>query len=366
MTYPNEVYWLALSQWSGIGPVYGMKVLKELGHPKLLFEMPAKELQDKFEDIPAKIWNEDRSALLKWAEKQFEKANKYGVKIISLDSDEYPLRFRHFEQMPMALFYKGEALLNSRRIVGIIGTRAPTEQGKLLCEKFIADLKAYDPLIVSGLAYGIDITAHRAALSNGLDTIGIMGTGMQEIYPFQHRATAAEMTEQGGILSQFPFGEGPDREHFPMRNKLIAAMSDALVVVESKRKGGSMITAQFANDYNKDVFAFPGRPGELKSEGCNLLIKSHRASLIESTDDIAYVMRWEKTDQPREVQRKLFIDLSADEEKVLDQIRKQKEISIDQLSQALDRNVRELANVLLQLEFKSLIKSLPGNRYIST
>lgn len=365
MAYPDEVYWLALSQWKGIGPVYGQQLIRELDSLKQLFETGVDELKEKFSQFPANVWSVDREELMKWAEKQYKHAQKHKVQVIPVTSDKYPIRFRHFENMPLVLFYKGTAPLNTRRVVGIIGTRNPTDQGKVLCEQLVADLKSYDPLIVSGLAYGADVTAHRAALKNGLNTIGVMGTGMQEIYPPPHRKTATKMVQQGGLLSQFPFGAGPEREHFPMRNRLLAALSDALVVIESKRRGGSMITAQFANNFNKDVFAFPGRAVDLKSQGCNLLIKSHRANLMEGVEDIAYIMRWEKADQPKEIQRKLFVEMTGEEEKLLDLVRKDKEAHIEQLTQNMQMDIRKLSSLLLELEFKGLIKSLPGNRYIA-
>lgn len=365
MAYTEEVYWLAFAAWKGIGPVYGLQLVQKLDSINELFEHNLSDLKNRFDDIPERIWDIDRQKLLDWAAKQYEHALKHKVQIIPVVSDEYPLRFRHFDNMPLILFYKGSSSLNGRRIIGVVGTRSPTDHGKLLCEQLIADLVPYDPVIVSGLAYGVDVCAHRAALKNGLDTIGIMGTGMQEIYPVSHRKTAAQMVKQGGLLSQFPFGKGPEREHFPMRNRLIAALSDALVVVESKKRGGSMITAQMANDFNKDVFAFPGRSGDLKSEGCNLLIKSHRANLMEGVEDIAYITRWQKADKSKDVQRKLFVELSKEEESLLDLIRNEKEASIDHLTGKMQKNVKELSSVLLELEFKGLIKSLPGNRYIA-
>jgi len=202
------------------------------------------------------------------------------------------------------LYYKGNANLNSEKIISVVGTRTPSAYGKLLTEKFISDLSQSGCLIVSGLAYGIDIAAHKNSLDNGLNTIGVLAHGLDRIYPTIHAQTAKQMVEQGGLLTEFLSETNPDKENFPKRNRIVAGMCDALVVVESKREGGSLITATIANSYNKDVFAYPGRAGDLLSEGCNGLIKTNKASLIENAADLLYLMNW--NDQLKKQQKSKF------------------------------------------------------------
>ncbi|HHS95367.1 MAG TPA: DNA-processing protein DprA, partial [Phaeodactylibacter sp.] len=211
--------------------------------------------------------------------------------------------------------------------------------------------------------YGIDITAHRKCLDLSIPTIGVLGNGLDKVYPFVHKRVAEQMLQNGGLLSEFPIGTPPDREHFPMRNRIVAGMCDALVVVETKEKGGSMITANLANDYNKDVFAFPGRIHDPASKGCNMLIKSHRASLLEGAQDLIYIMRWNQAEKASAVQRSLFLALSNEEQQIADLLQSQKDMAIDQLTVALSKTPSEMAAILLNLEFQGVIRSLPGKRY---
>jgi DNA processing protein len=275
---------------------------------------------------------------------------------------DYPSRLKHYPDAPLLLYFKGNASLNHLRTVGVIGTREPSFYGKALCEELVEALAPYQAQIISGLAFGVDITAHRAALQSGQETIGVLGNGLQQIYPFHHREIAMRMIDQGGLLTELPSFKGPDREHFPMRNRIVAALSDAVIVVETATKGGSMITARLANDYNKDVFAFPGRVGDPKSEGCNLLIKSHRAHLIEQVEDLVYTLRWEpQTPQ----QTELFVELDEAEKQVVQLVRAKPEISVDELAYEMAHPISQLAPLLLSLEFKGMVRALPGNRYVA-
>lgn len=252
------------------------------------------------------------------------------------------------------------------RTVGVVGTRKPTVHGTTICEDLVVGLQPYNICIISGLAYGVDITAHKKCLEVGVPTIGVMGAGLGYIYPAQHKDIAERMTSNGGLLTEYTHHQAPDREHFPARNRIIAALCDALIVIETAVKGGSMITADRATEYNKDIFAIPGRPKDNLSSGCNLLIKTNRAMLIESAEDIAKAMSWDKLSSNQPVQKQLFVELSPEEEQVVKLLSGKEAMSIDVLSYQAKMNASVLASAILTLELKGLIKGLPGKQYILT
>lgn len=290
--------------------------------------------------------------------------NQHEIEFLFFTDKNYPDRLKPYSDAPMALYFKGQADLNAERTVAIVGTRKPTAYGRQFCEQLVQDLQRYKVTIFSGLAYGIDVTAHQKCLSLQIPTVGVLGHGMDQIYPAAHKETAARMLEQGGILTQFGPGLGPDRMHFPMRNRVVAGLSDAVIVVETARKGGSMITAEMANGYNKDVFAVPGRVGDKFSKGANHLIKIHKAHLLESAEDIGYVMRWEEQETMRQRQTELFTDLSTSEKEVVELIGANENIHIDQLTFETGLSNSEMAGMILELEFKGVIKPLPGKRFV--
>ena len=298
------------------------------------------------------------------AERELQFIEKHAIQPLFFLDKDYPARLKHYSDSPVMLYYKGNADLNHGRVIAIVGTRKPTARGVANCEQLIEDLRPYQPLIISGLAYGVDITAHRKSLEMGIETIGVMGHGLNQIYPPSHRRTASQMTENGGLLTEYTHDVGVDPRHFPMRNRIIAGLCDALVVVETKNSGGSMISAKIANNYNKDVFAFPGRISDKSAEGCNKLIKSHKAALMESAADIAYVMRWEKSDSQRAIQKQLFVELSEREQKVVSLLRTSDSVSIDKIVYEQQLSTSEAAAVLLELELKGLVKPQPGNRFV--
>lgn len=226
------------------------------------------------------------------AEKELKKAEREDVEIILYIDKKYPLRLKTIEDAPALLYYKGNQNLNVPKTVGIVGTRQATEYGKEMVERICQELAPHKALIISGLAYGIDIHAHKAALKNNLATIGVMGSGIDIIYPAAHKETAKKMLTNGALLTENRFGTKPDAHNFPARNRIIAGLCDALIVVEAAEKGGALITADIANSYNKDVFALPGNLGQSFSEGCNKLIKTNRANLFTSVKDLEYIMNW--------------------------------------------------------------------------
>jgi len=305
-----------------------------------------------------------RHNVLELAEKEIEFMEKHDIQCLFYTNEKYPQRLKHYNDSPALLYYKGNADLNHHRIVSIIGTRKPSVYGKTLCEDIVENLVNYDVLVVSGLAYGIDVTAHRKSVEKKIPTVGVLGHGMSRIYPPEHRLIAEDMTEHGGILTEYTFEQGPDREHFPMRNRIVAGMCDALIVVETKLKGGSMISAELANGYNKDVFAIPGRAKDKKFGGCNYLIKNHKALMVESAEDIVGIMRWEQLDETKNIQKQLFVELSEREQKVVDILKNENEMAIDKLSYSTQMLPSEISSLLLELEFKGLVKTLPGKRYV--
>lgn len=359
-------YQVALTQLRGIGPVTAKYLVSYCGGVRAVFEASKKELL-AIPNVGASMAAgvlESKAEAMERAEREVAFLAKKEIKTLwYLDSD-YPRRLKRYDDCPPLLYYRGQVELNHPRTVAIVGTRKPTDYGLIHCEKLVEGLLPYGVQIVSGLAYGVDSCAHQAAVQHGIETIGIVGHGLDMIYPAQNRKLAAKMEERGAVMSQFLSETKPDRENFPMRNRVIAAMADVVVVIESKKKGGSIITAMMANEYSKDVFALPGKVNDPVSEGCNKLIKEHKAHLLESAKDIAYIMRWEELDGQKAVQASLFVDLNPDEETVIDAIRANREIDIDTLSHKVQMPGSQLASVLLNLEFKGMIKTLPGKKYI--
>jgi DNA processing protein len=358
------LYKLALTQVPGVGPKTARSLIGYCGGVQAVFEASKKELS-RIPGIGPQTAHQVHSFReFSWAEQEIQFIEKNGIQPLFYLDSAYPRRLTHLPDAPIMLYYKGNENLNQNRILAIVGTRQPSPRGKATCEELIDQLTEYQPLIVSGLAYGIDYTAHKKALQAGLPTIAVLGHGLDRIYPAAHRAVAYEMIDQGGLLSEFHSQTLPDREHFPMRNRIVAGMSDAVLVIETARKGGSMITAHLANDYHRDVFAVPGRIQDEQSSGCLHLIKTHKAALIEHADDLAYVLQWEKSNTPASVQTSLFPELSVLENKVLDLVRKNEEISLEKLIFETELVGSQLASILLQLEFKGLVRSLPGKRYM--
>lgn len=358
-------YHIALTRIPMIGPVTAKNLISYCGGVAAVFQASKKQLLH----VPG-IGIETANAILKHnvlqeAEKELRFTEKHNIRVLSYLDSDYPQRLKHYADAPVVLYYKGNVDLNANRVIAVVGTRKPTNYGKSVCKQLIEELKAFKVIVVSGLAYGIDITAHRKSLEMGIPTIGVLGNGLSKIYPSLHRKTAEEMIENGGLLTEFTHKMDPDREHFPMRNRVVAGMCDALVVVETKRRGGSMITANLANDYNKDVFAYPGRNTDEFSEGCNLLIKSHKAALLDGAKDLAYVMQWAEAESPRKVQGSLFTELNPEQENIVSLLKEyNNEMAIDQLTNSLKKTPSEMAAALLDLEFKGIIRPLPGKRYV--
>lgn len=278
---------------------------------------------------------------------------------------EYPKRLTYCNDAPILLYSKGKVDYNNRKVVSIVGTRKATSNGITFCEKLIEDFKErnHNPVVVSGLAYGIDAAAHRSALKNKLETIAVLGHGLDIIYPASHKKLANEITSCGSLLTDFPSKTIRDKNHFVKRNRIIAGLADVTIVIESGEKGGSLVTADIANSYNRDVFAVPGRISDQCSVGCNNLIKTNKAAMLTSIKDIEYLLGWESAHEGKSIQRNLFIELNGDEKLVVDLLSKNDGLSIDAICGKLHLPTSKISPLLLDLEFKGVVRPLPGKIY---
>ncbi len=296
------------------------------------------------------------------AEKEIRKAERENVRLIFYTDESYPSRLKQIDDAPTLLYVKGNVDFEVRKTVGIVGTRRSTDYGRQCTADLIAGLVPHHALIVSGLAYGIDIQAHKQAINYNLATIGIMGSGIDVIYPPAHTDVVKKMLPCGGIVTEHPFATKPDAHNFPARNRIIAALSDALVVVEAAERGGALITVDIANSYNKDVFAFPGNIGRSFSEGCNNLIKSNRAHLITSIKDLEFVMNWDLRKPESKKKAPLDLDMFTEEERVVLKllIEFNNQMMLDELSWRSAISISRLASILLSLELKGVVSAHPG------
>ncbi len=367
MNNPNLVYQIALTLIKGIGCQTAKNLLAYVGDVEEIFKRN-KQTFLKIPNIGNILSNniiEQRHVALQRAEKEIAFIEKHKIIPLFFTDKNFPQRLKEYDDSPVLLYYKGNAELNQRRFLSIVGTRNATEYGKSLCSKIIEDLAINQPdlTIISGLAYGIDVAAHKASLQYNVPNIGVLGHGLDKIYPAGHASVAKKMIENGGLLTEFISETNPDRQNFVMRNRIIAGMADAVLVVESASKGGALITAEIANSYNKDVFAFPGRTNDEWSAGCNKLIKQHKAALIENANDLEYMMGWKQETKKISIQKELFIELTEEEQIIYDILQKEKNIHIDLLAMKANKNINKISPLLLSMEFKGIIKCIPGNIY---
>lgn len=359
------IYKIALTLLPGIGNINARKLLSLIGDPEAIF----KEKRTTLSKIP-KI-NEialtsiaKGSEYFKRAEDEITFIEKHKIKPYFYSDEDFPYRLKQCADSPILLYTLGNADLDSKYILSVVGTRRATEYGTNMCKKLISGLTELGVLIVSGLAYGIDTAAHKNALDSGLPTLGVLAHGLDRIYPPVNTSLAQRMIENGGLITEFMSQTEPDRENFPKRNRIIAGLSDATIVIEAGSKGGALITADIANSYNRDVFAVPGRTNDSYSEGCNNLIKTNKAALIQKPEDIFYIMGWNRENKKKgPIQQKLFIQLEPEQEKLISILQKDGECSIDKLCNESDLTASKVAEGLLNLEMEGLIKSLPGRMY---
>ncbi len=362
----NRLAFLALHFIPGIGNNLIKQLISYTGSAEAVFKTP----KGKLLKIPGvgKITAEiiGKQNPLTKAEAEYKKAEKQGAEIRFYTDKNFPSRLKQIPDGPTLLYTKGNINFETERCIAIVGTRKASQYGKEMVEMLVSGLKAHQPLIVSGLAYGIDIHAHKKAVQNDISTIAVMGSGIDIIYPAAHKDTVSKMLDCGGILTENPVGTAPDAHRFPERNRIIAGLADAIIVVEAAAKGGALITADIANSYNKDVFAIPGNVGQATSEGCNKLIKTNQAHLINTVADLEYIMGWDKISEKKnklDSQKDLSAFDETEQQIIKTLIELNKAVQIDELSWRIQIPVYQLASILLSLEFKGAVQSLPGKQY---
>lgn len=361
----EAVLLLALLRTPGIGLITANRLCRAAGSAARLWEERAnisRLLPQATDRLQQCLTNWDKQ--LPQAEAEADEARRRHISLLALTETDYPTWLKSLPDAPPVLFYKGTASLNAQPMISIVGTRHISEYGKDLCRHIVEQLAERLPqaTIVSGLAYGVDVHAHRAALACGLPTIGVLGHGLNHLYPPSHRDTANQMTEQGGLLTEYPCATPVSRENFVQRNRIVAGLSQACIVVESARRGGALITARLAQDYGREVYACPGRLTDLHSEGCNRLIARHGAAIFTSVDDLMDDMGWAPR-QPRPQQLELFPALTATEEQLRNRLVQTEQCSADELVTATGLKVAEVNAALIQLEMKGLVRLLAGNQY---
>ena len=364
-------YAMALTRLTNFNFQQALELYRTVGSAQQIYEHRT-DIGDVIEDCSPRLvealkdWNEP----MKRAEFELQYMQEHGIRGLTLNDDDYPQRLRECPDAPIVLYYKGNADLNQAKIVCIVGTRQMTTYGQDLIRRFVRDLRQQCPqvLIVSGLAYGVDIHAHCEALENGFPTVGVLAHGLDQIYPYRHRETAAQMVNHGGLLTEFMTQTNADKANFVRRNRIVAGMSDACLVVESAAKGGGLITAEIAQSYDRAVFAFPGAVGMTYSEGCNNLIRDNGAGLISNANDFVKAMGWPSEVQRQQnytdgIERNLFPDLSPEETKVVALLQQTNDLQLNILSVKTGIPIGSLTALLFQLEMKGVIRPLAGGMY---
>jgi DNA processing protein len=368
MTDRNLIYQIGITLVKGIGNIIAGQIIDNLDDISLIFT-EKKHLLERIPGLSRRIIDEiHKPEVLKRAEQEILFIEKNKINPLFITDSAYPKRLRECIDSPVVLYYRGNADLNVAKIVSVVGTRNASVYGRDMTDRLLHDIKEKFPdvLIVSGLAYGIDIIAHRAALRENLATVGVLAHGLDRIYPAAHRSTAVEMLNNGGLLTDFMSETNPDRQNFVKRNRIIAGIADCTIVVESAEKGGALITANIADSYNRDLFAYPGKAGDRYSEGCNSLIKFRKAALVTSAQDVFREMNWDvyaQTTVRQVVQRNLFIDLNPEEKSVTGLLSKAENMQLNVLAIELNWPVSKLSGVLFELEMKGVVRCKPGGVY---
>lgn len=357
---------IALQHIPGVGSITAKRLLEGVGSATKIFEYRT-ELPTMIPNIQSSLVNAlNCPAAHHRAEQELTFIDKHHITCIGFHDEAYPSRLRECDDAPSLLFYRGNTTLNPHRVISIVGTRKCTDYGRERCEELVRDLAAQCPdvLIVSGLAYGIDVCAHRAAIKYGLPTVGVLAHGLDRIYPSVHRNTAAQMVDCGGLLTEYVSHTEPERTNFLQRNRIVAGMADAIVIVESAAKGGSLVTANIANSYGRDCFTFPGRTTDLSSAGCHRLIRHNQAALITSADDLIEAMMWDVSQKPQAAQQSLFPEFNEEEGRVVRALGKYDEgVAINTLVTETGYPVHRLSAVLFELELRDIVRPLAGSIY---
>jgi DNA processing protein len=363
MTDQDLFYLLALQRVEGVGDIMAKKLLTHCGSAEAVFKTKTQQLA-AIDGVGTHLLKnlKDQSVFDK-ANKELEFIKSNAIKVAHFHDDEYPERLKHCIDGPVLLFSSGNIDLKNRKIISIVGTRQITSYGTEFCRKLIEDLAPLDPVIVSGFAYGVDIVAHQFAMEYDLQTIGVVAHGLNQIYPKPHKKYVAKMEENGGFMTEFWSASNPDKENFVRRNRIVAGMTEATIVIESADRGGSLITANLANDYNRDVFAVPGRVTDKYSQGCNNLIKTQKANVLTSAADLVYILNWDIQKESKPVQKQLFVTLDDDEQKVYDYLLKTGKELMDIIALRCDFPIYRISGLLLNMELKGVVRPLPGKLF---
>ena len=363
----ETLYTVALTLVKGVGVNLGRKLYEQAGSATALFEN-RHCLQDVIPDAKPELVRlmQDVDLPLKRAEQELEWMAGKAVRCLTCNDEEYPKRLLECVDAPLVVYYCGNADLNKQRVVSMVGTRRCTGYGRDICQHFVEELKEADPdiMVVSGLAYGIDICSHRAALAQGMETVGVLAHGLDRIYPSVHRKTAVEMTRQGGLLTEYVAGTVPERGNFVQRNRIVAGLSDVTIVVESAEKGGSLITANLAHGYGREVLAFPGRVYDERSKGCNRIIQNEMARPVRSAEDLFAIMNWKpKGDKAKAKQQDLFVSLTEKERQVVDCLQKADDVAIGQIVAETGMPFSEISVLMFELENRGIVDFVGATRY---
>jgi len=364
MNEAELVYILALLKVEGVGDIVAKKLINHCGSAEAVFNAKPNHLKSIDGIGSVLLHNLKDKTVFEKAQQELKYIESENIKVLYYQDANYPDRLKHCIDGPVLLFASGNMNFENRKMISIVGTRQITSYGMDICKKLIEDLAVFNPIIVSGFAYGVDIVAHQVAMENKLQTIGVLAHGLNQIYPKTHKKYVAKMEENGGFLTEFWSHSNPDKENFVRRNRIVAGMSEATIVIESAEKGGSLITAIIANDYNRDVFAVPGRISDKYSQGCNNLIKTQRANLLTSAADLVYILNWElETKETKSVQKQLFVSLDEEEQKVYDYLQKNGKQLLDVIALECDFPIFRISSILLNMELKGVIRPLPGKLF---
>ncbi|HEY4617869.1 MAG TPA: DNA-processing protein DprA [Flavobacterium sp.] len=363
MTEQDLFYLLSLKRIDGVGDIMAKKLLTHCGSAEAVFKTKTSQLA-AIDGVGSMLMKslKDKSVFEKAnLELEFIKSND--INAVYFQEEKYPDRLKHCIDGPLLLFTSGNIDLKNRKIITIVGTRQITSYGTEFCRKLIEDIAPLDPIIVSGFAYGVDIVAHQLAMEYNLQTIGVLAHGLNQIYPKMHKRYVGKMEENGGFMTEFWSSSNPDKENFVRRNRIVAGMSEATIVIESADRGGSLITANMANDYNRDVFAVPGRVTDKYSQGCNNLIKTQKANVLTSAADLVYILNWDIQKETKPVQKQLFVTLEDDEQKVYDYLLKTGKELMDIIALRCDFPIYKISGMLLNMELKGVVRPLPGKMF---
>lgn len=356
---------LRLQATKNIGSVLAKKLITATGDIKQVFnekKSTLHKINGIGSNITTHLFNVEN---LKRAEEELKYIQQKNIDFSYFLDDTYPNNLKHCIDAPILFFKDGNINLNNSKIISIVGTRKSTSYGRDFCNQLLEDLKIYNPIIVSGFAYGVDICAHKAAVKNNLQTIAVLAHGLEDIYPKTHKKYISQLNKNGGFITEFWHKEKPQRENFLKRNRIVAGLSKATIIIESAEKGGSLVTSDIANSYNRDVFALPGRSTDTYSKGCNNLIKNNQAHLLNSAEDIVKMLNWDiqLTKKSKPIQKQLFIDLNETEQKIYDFLQKNGKQLMDTIALQCEIPIYQLSSILLQMELKDLVKPLPGKLF---